>query len=258
MDLGALKPLLTTLLLPPTAPLLLALLGVLLATRKKGVGLALAAFSITLLGVLSCHGTAVFLSQALLPQVAPLAPGDLKTHKVQAIVILGGGVLPEAPEYGTAQPGGPTAARLRYGIWLSRSSGLPVAFTGGKGWASSGAQKESEAEVAARVALEDYAVTLRWLESQSRDTAENARLLAPMLQRDGVKRIALVTDAWHMPRAMAAFEKTGLTVVPAPTGFLLPARRSLMEWIPTASGQMRTYQVLHEWLGLTAGRMGSR
>lgn len=35
MDFGALKPLLTVLLMPPMAPLLLALLGVLLAVKKR-------------------------------------------------------------------------------------------------------------------------------------------------------------------------------------------------------------------------------
>jgi uncharacterized SAM-binding protein YcdF (DUF218 family) len=130
----------------------------------------------------------------------------LKAHRVQAIVILGGDVLPQAPEYGESQPGAATAARLRYGVWLARQSGLPLAFTGGLGWAAHSSQRDSEAAVAARVAQQDYGMALRWSEAASRDTAGNARLLAPLLQRDGVQRIALVTHAWHMPRAVAAFE----------------------------------------------------
>ena len=249
-----LKPLLTALLLPPLAPLLLALIGVLLTVKRKRAGLALVLFALALLWLLSCHGSAVWLSRSILPQVAPLAAGQLKTGKVQAIVVLGGGVLPLAPEYGEAQPRAESAARLRYGLWLARQSGLPVAFTGGLGWAAHASQTESEAAVAGRVAQQDYGVALRWLEGNSRDTAENARLLAPLLKRDGVQRIALVTHAWHMPRSVAAFEKTGLVVLPAPMGFVLPDENPLLEWLPSAQGLLASRQVLREWLGIAVAR----
>lgn len=255
MEFGALKPLLTVLVLPPLGPLLLAALGWLLAVKRKRGGIALMGLALALLWLLSCHGTAVWLSRTALPQFAPLSVEALKASKVQAIVVLGGGLLPQAPEYGSAQPGAHTAARLRYGLWLARQSGLPVAFTGGLGWAANEAQEISEAEVARRVAQQDYGVTLRWLESQSRDTSSNASLLAPLLQRDGVQRIALVTDAWHMPRSVAAFERAGLTVTPAPMGFVLPIERGLLEWLPSSQGLLASQQVLREWLAQIVGRL---
>lgn len=257
MELAALKPLLSSLLLPPLPLLLLALLGLLQAARKKRGGIALATLALAVLWALSCHGTAMWLARSALPQIAPVTAAQLKTAKVQAIVILGGGMLPEAPEYGAPQPSGHTLARLRYGIWLAQQSALPVAFTGGNGWATSGdgkASEASEADVAARFALQDYRMTLRWLEGRSRDTTENARLLSPMLKRDGVQRIALVTDAWHMPRSVAAFERAGLIVTPAPIGFLLPVQNDLMEWLPSAGGLSTSQLVLREWLGLVAAR----
>lgn len=255
MDLAALKPLLTSLVMPPLAPLLLAALGLLLTASKKRGGLALTGLSLALLALLSCHGTAVWLARHALPQFAPASVAQLKTGQVQAIVVLGGGLLPDAPEYGQAQPAPHTAARLRYGLWLARQSGLPVAFTGGVGWAAQGAQAASEAEVAARVAQQDYGVTLRWLETQSQDTAANARLLAPLLQRDGVQRIALVTDAWHMPRAEALFAQTGLQVTPAPMGFVRPIEGPVLQWLPSARGLLASQQVLREWLALKVARL---
>ena len=252
-----LKPLLSTLLLPPLAPLLLAVIGLLLAVKRTRGGFALVLFALGLLWLLSCHGAAVWLSRSLLPQFAPLAAGQLKTGQAQAIVVMGGGVLPLAPEYGEAQPRAETAARLRYGLWLARQTGLPVAFTGGRGWAVHAAQTESEATVVSRVAQQDYGVTLRWLEADSRDTFENARLLAPLLQRDGVQRIALVTHAWHMPRSVAAFEKAGLVVIPAPMGFVLPDENQLLEWLPSAHGLLASRQVLREWLGIAVARLSA-
>lgn len=258
MDLSALKPLLTLLVLPPLGLLLLAALGWLLAVNQRRGGLALVALSLLLLGWLSCHGTAVWLARNLLTQYPALPLATLKASRAQAIVVLGGGVLPLAPEYGSAQPRVNTAARLRYGLWLARQSGLPVAFSGGLGWAAHAAQTEPEADVAARVARQDYGMTLRWLESDSRDTAGNARLMAPLLKRDGVQRIALVTDAWHMPRSVAAFEAAGLAVTPAPMGFVLPFESDALEWMPSAPGLLASQQVLREWLGLAVAAASRR
>lgn len=258
MEIGLLKPLLSTLLLPPMGPLLLALLGLLLAATQRRGALSLTALALLLLWVLSCHGTAVWLARTMLPQFAPLPVASLAARKAQAIVILGGGVLPLAPEYGAAQPGSSSASRLRYGLWLARQSRLPVAFSGGIGWGANEAQTESEAQVAARVALQDYGVTLRWLESESRDTAASARLLAPLLKRDGVERIALVTNAWHMPRSVAAFERAGLKVIPAPMGYVLTEQPGLLEWLPSADGLVASRQVLRESLGLGVAWLATR
>ncbi|MBC7718748.1 MAG: YdcF family protein [Chitinophagaceae bacterium] len=249
MDVSELKPLLTTLALPPLSLLLLALLGGALAMRgRRRVGGTLAFLAVLALGVLSCHGMAVWLARTALPQFAPLSLPALQAARVEAIVVLGGGVLPEAPEYGQAQLGPHTAARLRYGLYLARRTGLPVAFSGGMGLGSSSAQSGSEAEVAARLALAEHGALLRWLEADSRDTAGNARLTAPLLLASGVQRIALVTDAWHMPRAMHAFSQSGLTVTPAPIGFVLPLRSALLEWLPSASGLQASSVVLREVL----------
>ena len=255
-ELGFVKPLLTSLALPPVAPLLLALLGLLLAWRSKRGGLGLTALSLAALWLLACHGTAVWLARHALPQFHATTAAELKTNRVQAVVVLGGGLLSAAPEYGgLPQPAPFTATRLRYGVWLARQSSLPVAFSGGVGWAAAGMQPVTEAEVAAQTALQDYGVKLRWLETASRDTWENARMLAPVLHKAGVQRIALVTDAWHMPRSVAAFEQAGLSVTPAPMGFILPVESNLLQWLPSAQGLLASRQILRECLGLAVARI---
>ncbi len=254
MEFGLLKPLLTTLVLPPASLLLLIGLGLLLAARKKATGLLLAFAAATLLWLLSCHAVAVWLALNLLPQHPPLSVAALKASPVQAIVVLGGGVHPVAPEYGEPQASAAAAMRLRYGAWLARQSGLPVAFAGGMGWGAADTQALSEGEVARRAALQDYGLALRWIDSQSRDTAENARLLRPLLAKDNIQRIALVTHAWHMPRALTAFEQAGFTVTPAPMAFILPSRNGLLQWTPSADGLGTSQLVLKEWLGLLVQR----
>lgn len=250
MPLAELKPLATGLLLPPAGPLLLALLGLGLAVRRRrAAGLAVAALGLLSLWFLACNAVAVALSDRLLPAVAPITAQRLAG--VQAIVVLGGGVRPHAAEYGgTAQPSARTLARLRYAARLARQAGRPLAFAGGVGWSNAGTDTAAEAEVARRVLLEDHGLPLRWADDRSRDTAENARRMASILRPEGVQRIALVTDSWHMPRAEALFRRAGLDVVPAPTGFAGRYERPWLEWLPSAHGLTTSRQVVREWLAL--------
>jgi uncharacterized SAM-binding protein YcdF (DUF218 family) len=261
MDLGEFKPLLSTLVLPPAGPLLLVALGLLRAwPRKKQrslaaarLGAALALLGVLLLWLLSCNAVALWLSRHALPQVQAL-PAEpalaLRQAGVQAIVVLGGGVRPEAREYGQAQPSQATEARLRYGLHLARASQLPLGFAGGVGWGASGmAEHPPEADVAERYA-QQAGLRIRWLDDRSRDTAENAQQMARLLQAQGIRRIALVTHAWHLPRAIGHFERAGFEVLPAPMGFLEPQGRALLEWLPSGEGLNESRRILREWLGL--------
>jgi uncharacterized SAM-binding protein YcdF (DUF218 family) len=248
--LGELKPILTALAMPPAAPLLLALLGLMLVGKKKVWGRTLALSGVALLWLLSCPAVAVWLAQNALPQYAPASAAQLKNSGVQAIVVLGGGALPLAPEYGEPQAASATLARLRYSAWLARQTQLPVAFAGGLGWGASSAQTLPEGEVARRLMQQDYGLALRWVDDQSRDTAENASLLRPLLLQDHIQRIALVTHAWHMPRSVLAFERAGFTVSPAPMAYILPSQNGLLQWLPSADGLQSSRVVLKEWLGL--------
>jgi uncharacterized SAM-binding protein YcdF (DUF218 family) len=256
MELAELKPLLAALVLPPAGPLLLAAFGLLALRRPAGRALALA--SGALLWLLSCNAVAVALSHTLLPQFAPLAARALAASPVQAIVVLGGGIEAEAPEYGEAQPSAATAARVRYGVWLARQSQRPLAFAGGVGWSQAGTAAPAEGAVVRRALEQDGGpgggVALRWVDERSRDTAGNAAQMKALLQRDGVERIALVTHAWHMPRALRDFERAGFQVTPAPMGYITPQERPLLEWLPSAQGLRSSRLVLREWLGAWATR----
>ena len=251
---GFLKPLLSSLVLPPMGPLLLAMLGALLVRRRRRLGMACLVLGLALLYALSCNAVAVWLARTAVPHYAPLDVATLVSSPAQAVVVLGGGVLAVAPEYGQAQPSTQSAARLRYGVWLARQSNLPLAFSGGMGWAATSAQPESEADVAERVLQEDYRLPLRWKENQSRDTNENAQLTARMLQADNITHIVLVTHATHMARSVTAFEREGLVVTPAPMGFVQPKQQGALEWIPSTHGLSASREVLHEWLGRAVGR----
>lgn len=248
--LGEFKAIAAALLLPPASPLLLAAAGLL--WLRHSLGRLLIATGLLALWLLSCNAVAVWLAQRVLPQVSVLEPSRqalLAASGVQAIVVLGGGMLADSPEYGHAQPNASTAARLRYGVQLAKRSGLPLAFAGGVGWGNAGQAVPSEASTA-QVFSAEHGIKLRWIESQSRDTAENATRMHDLLAPAGIHSLALVTHAWHMPRSQALFEAAGFRVLPAPMGFIFSSERPLLEWLPSAQGLTASRHVLREWLAV--------
>jgi len=258
-ELAELKPILTVLVLPPAGPLLLMALGGWWAWQGRRIGRWLLCIAMLSLWLLSSNAVAVWLGQKMVPVPPPLAPSEiaatLKMHNIQAIVILGGGLQPTAPEYGTAQPSADAAARIRYGAWLARQSHLPLAFAGGIGWANQGEKgAPTEGDVTRQMLSQDYNLPLRWVDDQSRDTAENAEQIRALLARDGIQRIALVTSAWHMPRAAQLFSAAGFTVLQAPTNFAAATQRPLLEWLPSPPGLQASQRVLREWLALKITR----
>jgi uncharacterized SAM-binding protein YcdF (DUF218 family) len=252
-ELNFLKPWLAVLVLPPAGGLLIIALGLWLMLRYRSrLGISVALLGVVSLWIVSCNVFAVWMGQHLLPAVPHISPASagttLKQQQVQAIIVLGGGAETRNREYGKAQPNGSTIARMHYGMVLARSSSLPIGFSGGVGWAAD-TSSDTEAQAVQRWLAQLGMGPLRWSESNSRDTNENAVMTAAMLRKDGIERIALVTHAWHMPRAQRAFEKAGLLVTPAPMGFTEPVHSAGLEWLPSADGLRHSRQILRELLG---------
>lgn len=252
------KPLLSALVLPPVPLLLLVLVGTRFVVSRRGAGWLLVLLATAGLWLSACTGVADLLARTVGKPSPALAAAQLAQLRAEAkarpgktaIVVLGGGRELLAPEIGMADLKPRSLERLRYGVWLQRETGLPLAFSGGVGWGTSGGA--AEAEIAERVAAREFGTTIRWAEKQSRDTFENALRSVALLEREGVTRIVLVTHGWHMARALGHFESAGrgrVEIVPAPMGLARPAGQRALDWIPTAEGFVRVHLELREWLG---------
>lgn len=86
------------------------------------------------------------------------------------------------------------------------------------------------------------------VEDASGDTFGSPEGVAPLIRARS--RILLVTSAWHMRRALVAYERSGFDVVPAPTDFLATGAFSLRSWVPSARASETIQQMLREYLGL--------
>lgn len=89
------------------------------------------------------------------------------------------------------------------------------------------------------------------IETESRTTFENARESARLLAGRGVTRILLVSNGWHLARAVPCFQKQGLGVVTAGCQYEATVFRWKVEqFLPRVSALSGVTLASHEWLGI--------
>jgi len=230
---------LSSVLLPPTSLIALTLLGVLMLKRRRTTGLTLIVCSQVLLAAFSMPVVANALGRSLEPP--PVLIEQIK--RAQAIVVLGGGRNLGSPEWGGETVNDYTLRRTRYGARLARETGLPVYVSGGKPTGGQLAEGTLMRELMAR----EFNEPVKWVDAAAETTREQALIVARDLKAQQIGRIALVTDAVHMPRAQRAFELAGLAVISAPTGYTAQRPFAPYQLIPGPAALRHSHVALREW-----------
>jgi uncharacterized SAM-binding protein YcdF (DUF218 family) len=225
----------------PTIFITFALVGALLALRwrRLGVGLALAAslclFAAATPAVASC--LLRWAEAALPPQ------GDL--GRTQAIVVLSGD---QVRGNGADIPDALGPLSLRRVVWAADAYlqlHLPVAVSGGR---ATGDHVATAALM--KTALEtEFGVSVTFVEDRSHTTWQNAVETARLLFPAGLRTVVLVSDAWHLPRAIWAFDRVGFTALPwpAPRTALHLGRPG--DFLPSLAALQDSFYGLHELIG---------
>jgi uncharacterized SAM-binding protein YcdF (DUF218 family) len=168
-----------------------------------------------------------------------------------AIVVLSGNYFVAGPYRPQAVLGASTLYRCIHAVELYRE-GRPclVLLTGGR------ADDDRHHPACAAVMgafLTDVGVSPAdlVLESEARSTYENALRSAHELSRRHIRKIVLVTEAFHMPRAVACFRKQGLEVVPAPCHYqAIITPEFPLDFIPDPAAASHFLTLTHEWVGI--------
>lgn len=239
----------------PSVLLLPLLVGALLLRRSKRAGWSVIAATGAVAWALSTPLVSAGLLRGLQtsPAVDPALDRAALRARADAIVVLAAEQRSQAPEYARPSIGAFTLERVRYGAELARRSGLPVCTSGGMPELGQPAM----ADAMAGVLEEEFGVDVRWREAQSANTRTNALNSAALLLPEGVRRVYVVTHAWHMPRTLLAFRESGLEAVPAPTAFRAPARLTWSAFWPTARALRESSLAWHELVGLVYYRLRS-
>ena len=242
--LPELKPYLTAVVMPPALLLILLVLGSLLIKSNARLARRIILSCVAALWLLSTNVFSVWLHNQVLPEYPTVTAALLKEKSVQAVVVLGAGVVTGLPG-GDQQMTRNSLERLRLAAQLSRQSGLPLVFSGGSGWGAKHTSV-SEAEVAEGVLLNAFGTRLNLKESSSRDTQENAANSWALLSKLGITKIALVTHTTHMPRASIEFRALGFEVTVAAVGQPTLGSETILGWLPGASNLELSQSLLRE------------
>lgn len=228
-------------LAPPAVFITLCLAGALLAFVWRRIGLA-----IVLPASLCLFAAATpALSSYLLRRVEAEIPATPDFRSAQAIVVLGGdqrvgdgGMIPDTL--------GPLSLeRVFFAAEAYRQQHLPVAVSGGR---ASGVHASS-AELMKPIIERDFAIPVFWSEDRSRTTYENAIFTAALLRPQNIGTVILVTQAWHLPRAIWSFERAGLRALPWNAPRTATRMDGIDDFLPSIASLHDSFYALHELIG---------
>ncbi len=229
------------------------------SARLRTISLSLA---LLLLLIASNRWVAFSLVRSLEWQYLP--SGELPQARM--IVVLGGGTDAADPPRAMVQVNG-AGQRVIYAAELYKQGKASSILASGGNLDFSAPQASTPAQEMKSLLLwmgvPDQAIIL---ENQSQNTHENAVDCAKILNAKNIKTIILVTSAIHMPRAVAVFQKQGLTVIPAPADFSVtqagwsdlnhaPLAAQVVNLLPSVSYLGMTTGALKEYLGILVYRM---
>lgn len=234
----------TGFLVPPAVFVWLILVGIWLSLSRAPLGPIIALVSSLCLYATSTPLLASFLLERL-EQRAPLGE-DLT--RAQAIVVLGGGLHHGGPgEKDSLDPD--SLERVMMAVGAYRRLHIPIAVTG-----AGRDEGESEAALMKGVFDDDFSIPVTWVEPQARTTYQNAlftrRLLPP-----NISTVVIVTQAWHLPRALWAFEHAGFHALAWPAPRLSVEISSLDAFLPDGNALHDSYTAFHELIGAAYYRL---
>lgn len=229
---------------------------ILLITRRRrlATGLLAASAAIVVVFGLSPAGDLLMLT---LTERYPAWKDDGRAPN--GIVVLGGAISPEISAARGMVELNAAAERMTEAIVLARRyPAARIVFSGGNNNLFDNSTTEAAAArrlwEAAGIAPERIV-----LDAVSRTTAENAEHARRVAAPKPGERWLLVTSAYHMPRAMAAFHGAGFAVEAYPvdwrTGGWNDAR---VPFHRVSAGLTRTDAAVHEWVGLLMYRLSGR
>lgn len=234
----------------------LVIAGALALLRWRKLAWSVAAFSVLETLALSFPPISDSLIQPLEREAR--AGATAPTCCYDAIVVLGGGINPAAPPYTLEPDLGDGADRIWYAAQLFHRGVAPRIIVSGGGFlaTNNGGPATTEAEAMRRF-LKDLGVPDNAIipEEASLNTIQNIERVRDMVKGG---RVALVTSAFHMRRAMALARRAGLNAASFPTDWHAPAeaRPWWENWAPNVAALSWSVVALREHVALLFDRRG--
>lgn len=208
---------------------------------KRGLrrlGTLLVSVSLGLFWILSCGIVTRFIGVPLEGDEVPLLD-TLELGGCDAVVLLGGGM--GAHEVCGRAEMFSAADRVWEAVrqWKAHQNGdLKLTLSGG-------GVERSTVPLLKDLGVDEKALVFF---PEARNTEEEAQMIAA----SGIRRVRLVTSAWHMPRARMLFERAGIDVLPVPTDYEMHYCAELplqiKDFFPSADALWRNSVAVKEWV----------
>lgn len=256
MDMFVVLKFLSSFALPPASMAIGLLLGGLLGVLGwRRLGKTVAALAIAQTLVMSCAPVADAL---LLPldEEARAAAARAPACCYEAIVVLGGTMTTAAPPLIMEPDLGEAADRVWHAARLYHRGVAPRIIVSGGSLLTERVAATTEAEAMRRFLI-DLGVPSEAIvsEGEAMNTIENIRNVRRIV---GEGRVALVTSAYHMPRALLIARRGKLNVGAFPTDWRGPpdGRPPWDTWIPTIEAMAWSGIALREHVAILLDRRG--
>ncbi len=220
----------------------ITMLGIGIAARWRRTGWTLAVVSVAALYLLSTPLVADYLIGRLQPTTR-----QSYDENARAIVVLSGDIEHTGKRPDQIRLGPLSLERVFWAAEQYRAYPLPILVSGGTIKGTS----VSLADLLATALEKTFKIPVKWKETESRTTYENAELSSEILQNEKISNVIVVTQRWHMPRAIWAFAQFGVHAVPS--DFASPSAPANFEvggLIANARSLAMSTYALHEIIGL--------
>lgn len=180
------------------------------------------------------------------PEFAPGMPLPARLAECRAIVVLGGGHADQAGLSALSQLSASALSRLAEGVRLARLRPDATVIVSGPAMGRGATHASVLAAAAVALGLDPHRIVQI---DTARDTDDEVQAIKRRL--GPATPFALVTSAWHMPRAMGLMHRAGLNPLPCPADFLSRASGEVRatDWLFDVSGLEQSTWAVYERLG---------
>ncbi len=175
-------------------------------------------------------------------------------EKFDLVVVLGGGYIYNSPNLGLSSS---SFKRLIYALEIAKEQNIPIIFDGYKYEAN--LTKEVVLNLSKKFNMpipilkgkykKEFGI---YLQNNALTTIDNAKNVKKFIEKNNITnlKLALVTSAFHMKRALYEFNRVGLKPTPMATDFKINYDDRFLYYLPSSAGLNLTTIALHEYLGL--------
>ena len=167
---------------------------------------------------------------------------------VEMLVVLAGGIRGRARSTTDFQRLRDASLRraLATASWLAEHPGVPAILIGGYGG------QATEAEIMRQLVMSVGIENTLTILDEPKNTRESAIAVAAHPKAQD-RRIAVLTSAYHMPRAWSEFNAVGIDPCALPTDFHRSRIGGLGSLVPNTQALQKTILSIHEFLGMLLG-----